>query len=260
MRLLVLLLSAAALGRCQQPFLTDDADVAPKHHFHLEVFSEFDRLQSSSYPALRQSTSRVQVTYGVTDNLEVGVDGPLIWIGNDRNAAIPNARGFGDLDLQMKYRILREHDGSRLPALTLALYIETPTGDPENQLGSGLADYWLNGILQKTLSRRFVWRVNGGLLFSGNTLTGAIGIREAHGKVITGASSISYQANSKWLVGTEVAGALTEQFDLGKGQLQMLVGAKYFVAKAVSFDFAVTAGKFEGSPRVGAACGISVDF
>jgi hypothetical protein len=160
----------------------------------------------------------------------------------------------------MKYKVRKEPDSGRGPAITLGLYIEVPTGNPANSLGSGIADYWLNGIFQKKVTDRVTLRINSGILFSGNTLTGAIGIRASRGLVFTGSSSVTYQLSRRWLLGGEVAGALTNKFDLGKAQLQTLIGGKYALSKTIGLDFAVTGGKYEGSPRLGGAFGISVDF
>lgn len=256
----LLLLFLPLLLPAQQPFLTDDADVAPVRHFHLELLSDHSWLHSSSYPAIRQNTNRFQLTYGPRSNLEIGVDGPLLAIFNAPDSGTPNAFGFGDVNLQTKYRMRTEREGSRWPSVTMALYIELPTGTPRNQLGSGIADFWVNGIAQKKLSPRVTYRLNTGLLFSGNTLTGAIGIRNTRGKVFTGSSSVTLQATDRWLIGAEVAGATTQQFDLGKALLQGQFGAKYAVTKTVGLDLAVTGGKFEGSPRLGMLIGISVDF
>src|SRR5215467_10217519 len=60
----------------------------------------------------------------------------------------------GDLDLGLKWEFHKESAGSPLPALGVSAYIEFPTGDPIQQLGSGLTDYWLNFIVQKSLSRK----------------------------------------------------------------------------------------------------------
>lgn len=260
MRLLVFLVATGAAGIAQQPFLTDDADTAQLRHFHVELFTEYDLLQRSSYPTVRQNTTRLQLTYGLLDRLEIGMDGPLLAIYTDPRSGTSGAFGFGDLDLQLKYRLLTEKEYSRRPALTVGIYVELPTGNPRNQLGSGIADYWLNGIVQKTLTPRITYRLNSGALFSGNTLTGAIGLRSTRGLVFTGSSSLTVTLSKRWLIGGEVAGALTQQFDLGKGQLQVQVGAKFALRKSISLDFAATGGKFEGSPRLGGAVGISVDF
>jgi hypothetical protein len=259
-RLILFLVSVVTIANAQQPFLTDDADVPQLRSFHLEIVTEHDLLQRGAYPTLRQNTTRLQLTYGLLDSLEIGLDGPLLSIYNARQSGTPDAFGVGDLDLQMKYRVRSENENSSWPAFALALAIELPTGNPRNQLGSGIADYWLNGIVQKTLTSRTTLRANSGILFSGNTLTGAIGIRSVRGVVFTAASSLTYKLSERWLVGGELAGALTQQFDLGKGQLQAQLGGKYALRRAISLDFAVTSGKFEGSPRLGGAFGISVDF
>jgi len=258
--LVIFLLFLGGLAHAQQPFLTDDADVAKTKQFHFEMLAEHDLLQHTSYPAVRQHTTRAQITYGVSDRLEIGADAPLLAIFNARSSGFPTAVGVGDLDLQMKYTVRPARDGSAWPAVALAFAVEVPTGNPRNSLGSGLADYWLNVIGQKSLTSRVTWRANTGILFSGNTLTGALGIKSVHGVVFTGASSLTYQATARWLVGTEVAGAMTQQFDLGKGQLQFQLGAKYALRKSLTLDLALTGGKFEGSPRIGGAVGFSVDF
>ncbi len=260
MRVLILLCASLPAAHAQQPFLTDDTGVAQTHHLHLELMTEHDWLQKEAYPTLRQNTTRVQLTYGLLDRVEIGFDTPLLSIYNDHRIGTPNAFGFGDLDLQLKCNLRTERPDSRWPAFSLGLFVELPTGNPANQLGSGLADYWLNGIVQKALSDRLTLHLNSGILFSGNTLTGAIGIRSSRGSVFTGSSSLTYKLNDKWLMGAELAGALTNKFDLGKGQLQSLVGATYSFRKAIGLNLALTGGKFEGSPRLGGSVGVSVDF
>ena len=244
----------------QQVFLTGDADTSAKHYFHLELRNEYDRVQDIFYPMLRQNTSRFQLTFGILNNLEIGFDEPLILIRKDKSMGNPDVLGPGDLNLQVKYRLRDEHPNSRLPAITFGLYIEVPTGNSRNQLGSGIADYWLNVILQKSITKRITIRLNSGILFSGNTLTGAIGIRTTKGRVFTGSSSVTFQWTPRLLIGCEIAGAATQQADLGKAQLQTLGGGTFLLRKGVGLDFAITQGKYEGSPKFGGALGISFDF
>ena len=84
--------------------------------------------------------------------------------------------GVGDTNLAVKWNFRQERGTSRWPALTMAFAAEVPTGDSSTQLGSGVFDYRLIAIAQKTLSPRIKLRVNQGLLFSGNTLTGVVGL------------------------------------------------------------------------------------
>ena len=94
------------------------------------------------------------------------------------------------MHLSLKYNFLTERSGSRRPALAVALNFELPTGNTDRQLGSGLADFYVNGVLQKSVTSKTTIRVTGGLLFSGNETTGAVGA-EARGLVFTsGASAV----------------------------------------------------------------------
>ena len=136
---------------------------------------------------------------------------------------------------------------------------ELPTGDAKRQLGSGLADVYMNGVLQKSISKKTKLRLNGGILFSGNETTGVIGIK-SRGTVFTAGGSLVRQFTPKLQLGAELTGAISGNLDLGKGQLQTLLGGNYQWRDNVSFDFGVIAGKYVASPRVGVQLGISIDF
>src|SRR5215831_13857687 len=78
----VLLCHLCWTADAQQPFYSDDADVTEKGHFHLEFSNEYDLLQRSLFPNLRQNTADLELDYGLAKNLEVGVESPLITIFN----------------------------------------------------------------------------------------------------------------------------------------------------------------------------------
>ena len=250
---------APAAVHAQQPFYTDDADVTPPRKFHIEISNEFDILQRSAYPNLRQNTVVFRVNYGLLEKVEVGIDAPLIAIFGTRDRSPQVAFGIGDTDFSIKYNVRKERADSALPALALNFRVEVPTGSTRRQLGSGLADYWLTGIVQKSLTERTTLRVNSGLLFSGNTLTGVIGVN-ARGRVFTGGVSLVRKMTAKLELGGEVTGAATRQFSLQKKQLQALIGGKYAVRDRVSVDFGVVGGRYTASPRVGVQLGLSMDF
>ena len=69
--------------------------------------------------------------------------------GGNHTAA---GHGLGDLNVSLKYNFLREREIRARPALAIAFNLELPTGDKDRQLGSGLADFYINGILQKSLT------------------------------------------------------------------------------------------------------------
>jgi hypothetical protein len=243
----------------QQPFYTDDAGVTEVGDFHFELNNEFDVLQHSAYPSLRQDTTVYRLFYGVVPHLEVSIDSPLIAIFNATRAAYHRPFGPGDTNLSAKYNFRQERVGSVVPALTLSMNVEVPTGDAKRQLGSGLLDYWLYGIAQKTISDRTVIHANGGVLFVGNTSTGVLGI-QTRGTAFTAGLSVvrSLQPNLK--LGAEIFGAVSPNFALRRGQLQMLMGGNYEIRKDTSLDFGLIAGKFPASPRVGLQFGVTTTW
>ena len=243
----------------QQPFYTDDTDVTNKGKLHFQFSNEYDLLQRISYPARTQNTAVFELDYGLFKGVEIGVDAPLLAIHSASFVRPRTAVGIGDVNFHLKYNFYKEREGSRLPAFALNMTIELPTGDTSKQLGSGFTDYFLNGILQKSLTEKTKLRLNGGILFAGNTTTGVIGIR-TRGRVFTAGSSLVKQFTKRLDLGAELTGALTSNFQLSKGQLQALVGGNYALRKNLTFDFGIVAGRFAASPRLGAQLGISLDF
>src|SRR6185503_1953093 len=207
-------------AHAQLPFYTDDADTTPKGKFHVELSNEHDWLQKSSLPGLRQNTTVFTLNYGVTNRIEVGVNAPLIKIFTERSAQLGSLSGIGDTQFGVKIRLLDEREGSKLPATTVVFYAEAPTGSVKKQIGSGLVDYWLYGVLQKSLTKRTTGRVNGGILFSGNESTGLIGIQSTRGQVFTGNGSLVRNFTPKLRLGAELFGAVTRSFKLSRGQLE----------------------------------------
>jgi hypothetical protein len=257
--LALLLISCSFVARAQQPFNTDDADVTGKGKLHLQVGDEYDVLQRALYPAKTQNTTVVEIDYGLWKNVEIGFAPPLLVLHSSRVVAPQTVSGIGDATLHVKYNFLKEREGSRLPAMTISGIVQFPTGNASKQLGTGLYDYYINGILQKSATKKTKLRLNGGVLFAGNTINGLLGIR-TRGRVFTGGASVVKQYTKRLDLGAELTGALTGNFQLSRGQLQTLVGGNYAVRKNLTLDFAVVAGRFNASPRAGLQLGFSLDF
>jgi hypothetical protein len=243
----------------QQPFYTDDADVTEYRRVHMEFSNQYSWLQTSLYPNLRQNTAVFQINYGISRNLEVGIDSPLLALFNAQGFIPKIPVGIGDTNLTVKWNFQQEKKDSRWPALTVSFAVESPTGDEARQLGSGLADYGVNTVIQKHVGEKAVVRFNNGLLFSGNTLTGVVGL-QAQGMVYSSGASITRQASEALLLGVEVNGAVAQSAMLGKAALQTQFGGKYALGKATTLDFGVLMGRFVGSPRFGIQVGFSKDF
>ncbi len=257
--LFLILCSLFGAAHAQQPFVTDNTDVTPRHRFHFEFSNEYDVLQRASFPSLRQNTADAELDYGLFENFEIGIEAPVLTIRSDQSAPFPRATGLGDLNLSFKYNFVREREGKRHPALAITFNLELPTGSVAKQLGSGLADFYVNSVVQKSITRKTTLRLNGGILFSGNDTTGVIGIK-SRGLVLTGGGSVVRQFTPKLDLGVELTGAVTRNLQLGKGQLQAMVGGNYALNKKMTFDFGIVGGKYAASPRLGVQLGVSIDF
>ncbi len=242
----------------QLPFYTDDPAVTERGKWHFEFFDEFDLLQNAQYPNLRQNTANYKLNYGLPWNLELDVDAPYLAIVRDLQT--PGSSGAGDFNLGVKWNFHKETKDSRLPALGASLYIEFPTGDAKQQLGSGLTDYWLNLIAQKSLSDKTRINLNAGYLFAGNTSTGVIGIESTRGHVYTGGVSLLHDFTARLTLGGEVYGGFTSNGSLGRSQLQGMIGGQYALRDGLAFTFGLLGGEFVASPRIGGQIGFSVDF
>jgi hypothetical protein len=259
-RPLLLALTAFFAGPllAQMPFYTDNADVTDRGTLHFELFNEYDNLQSAQYPNLSQNWANLKVNYGLPRNLELDFDVPYLAIY--RASPKENSRGHGDVDMGIKWNYHKQAHPMSVPALSASLYIEFPTGDVKQELGSGLTDYWLNSIAEEAFSDKTRLNANFGYLFAGNTSTGVIGIQTARGEVYTGGISIQHDFSPRVTLGIESYGAVDNNNGLGKDQFQCLAGGQYQLNSRMAFTFAVLGGAHIASPRIGGQVGFEVDF
>lgn len=253
---MLLVLSGLAAGaRAQQPFVTDDAEVTTKGNWHFEYYNQYVELARNAFPDLRQDTNNFVVQYGLLPNLEVNVDFPILYIQRDRVSTLGSAFGLGDVDLAAKYRIVREDPHGARPALAVTGAVELPTGNAATQLGSGYTDVDLNTVAQKTLFDSTLVHLNLGYQFSGNTLTGAIGIRTP-GHIVTGGLSIVQFISPTLLLGVDLNGAEIRTEHKRDRELLLTVGGSLALPPKMTLDFAVLAGRYD-APRIGVLVGMS---
>ncbi|HEX5226190.1 MAG TPA: transporter [Bryobacteraceae bacterium] len=251
-----LLLSAPLSA--QLPFYTDDPAVTEQGKWHFEFFNEFDDLQAPQYPNLRQNTANYKLNYGLPYHLEIDLDSPYLSIF--RAVQTPSSAGNGDTNMGIKWQFHKESPGSPLPAMGVSFYIEFPTGDAAQQLGSGLTDYWLNYIVQRSLGEKTRINLNAGYLFAGNTSTGVLGLTKVRGHVFAGGLSLLHDFTPRLTLGAEVFGGFSNNDNLARSQLQALVGGIYTIRNGLALSFGVLGGKYVASPLIGGQVGFAVDF
>jgi hypothetical protein len=247
-------------AKSQIPFYTDDADTTHKGKFHFEFYNEHDLLQKVAFPSKRQNTAVFTLNYGITKRLEFDVNAPLLSIVNAKGTALGNPTGIGDTQFGLKFTVHDESESSKIPALAVVFYVEVPTGNTKKELGSGLTDYWLYGVVQKSFTKKTIGRLNGGILFAGDDSTGLIGLHSSRGQIITGNGSLTKDFTPKLRLGAEIFGAVTSKFKLSRGQLEAQVGGNYQLSERFSLAFGILGGRFEASPRAGVLIGFAYDF
>jgi hypothetical protein len=255
--LLSLLFGSAPL-HAQMPFYTDDTSVTAPKTLHVEVFDEFDGLQSSQFPDERQNTANAKVNFSPLDGFELDIDVPYLTI--QRAQGSESSRGMGDTNLGAKWSLRAPTPDSNSPTLAVSFYVEFPTGDARQELGSGLTDYWLNFILQKPLSEATRINVNLGVLFAGNTSTGVVGIQTRRGQVYTGGVSLLHDVTPRLSLGGELYGGVSDGAGQDKTQLQALLGAQYTIRYGLTLCLGILGGKYGATPQIGGQMGISIDF
>lgn len=256
--LLAVLASIAAPLCAQMPFYTDNADVTDQGTLHFEIYNELDALQSAQYPDLRQNTANFKVNYGLPQNLELDFDIPYLFIS--RASGSQASSGNGDADMGIKWNFHKASHPRAAPALSSSFYVEFPTGDESQGLGSGLNDYWLNSIVQEPFSDKTRLDFNFGFLFAGNTSTGVLGIQTTRGHVYTGGLDLQHDYSPRLTLGLELYGGVADKNGLGKNQLQALAGGAYALNNRMSLTFAVLGGAHIASPRIGCQFGYEIDF
>ena len=258
---LALAILACSTRLCaQQPFYTDDADVTEKGKRHVECSNEYDRLPPDVFPNLRQNTLVCKVAFGLSHDVEVGADAPILTIGRNRDSKPNTSLGIGDTDFAVKWNFRKPPAESRAFSLTAGFNVEFPTGRQSEQLGSGMRDYVATFIAQKKLTDKTTLHLNSGIIFSGNQTTGVLGVSNMSGQVYTEGASIVRQFTEKLDLGAEIDEAFSPQLQFTRGQLQSLLGGNYEFRKGYTFDFGLVFGTFAAAPRVGVQVGFSHDF
>ncbi len=129
------------------PYVTDSAETMPLNHIYTALYASFFKsniITSSQLPAL-------EFDFVPLPNFEVDTFTTMV---NNVNAArrfrdsIPNTTGFGDIDVELRYRFLQETERSPQAAFTPTITI--PTGSRNQGLGNGRAWYILPIAVQKS--------------------------------------------------------------------------------------------------------------
>lgn len=237
----VLIIAPANAGR---PLVIDDADPVALNHLELEIGFAHSRPAGGGRD---QKSPALTLTYGIIDNLELGL---AITRVNQDFPKEPPLRGFEDLHIAAKYRMIAER--TALPAIALAIDVKAPTADRQEGLSSGKTDTALLLIASKS------WV---DLRFHTNLGYSVIGKVRGEGlkNIIHGGLAAETALNPQWAVVGEVFGASRPSRQTAN-EANFNLGLRYSVNPALIFDGAVGRSLLATGNRIAATVGITWTF
>lgn len=241
----------------QQPFVVDDAGVAARGLWHVEISNQVDILRQASRPARWQNVLEWEVDYGFARRLEAAAILPVVGVMSDSTGGTTSVTGIGDATLGVKWRLTGDPAAAHATALSAS--IEFPSGSQRRGLGSGLVDYGLNVVSEHVLHAGATVRANVGAVLAGNTQTGALGIKQ-RGGVLTSGISVVGRLTRVVQAGAELTLAWSQKTSLAGSAAGWQVGTNIAVRNGATIDASVLGGWFDASPRWGFQLGMSVDL
>ena len=148
---LLVVLIAGGTVYAGPPFLTDDPVPVEYQHGEFYIFSMLDATKGASTvqaPAL-------EFNYGIAPETQFHVVAPFTCYASNGN---PTEYGFGDMQIGVKYRFLKETDD--WPQLGIYPMLMVPTGNADRGLGNGSAWGQLPLWAQKSWGK---WTTYGGI-------------------------------------------------------------------------------------------------
>lgn len=123
------------------PFQTDDPETVEHRHWEIYLASQFRHDRDGDSGTL----PHVEINYGVIPNVQLHLIVPLAY---DNPSGEKAHYGLGDVEVGVKFRFIQESE--RIPMVGIFPMVELPTGDHDEGLGNGKAQFFIPLWLQKT--------------------------------------------------------------------------------------------------------------
>jgi hypothetical protein len=133
------LLPAPALAG--PPFQTDDPEPVEHKHWEIYIASQFKHNRDGDLATLPQ----VELNYGIFPNTQIHLIVPFQYNSPSGEEA---HYGYGDTELGVKFRFIQETEW--IPMVGIFPLVELPTGNQNEGLGNGKAQFFIPLWLQKS--------------------------------------------------------------------------------------------------------------
>jgi len=217
----------------------------PPGALQIEGGVDYSRSRVSGGPDERQFVLGALLRAGLTDRLEVRLDGaPLV-----RLRSAENDTGFGDPTLGVKYRFLDAREGSWWPSLGLLPFVKLPIA--REPIGSERVDFGLTALASVDLPWQLDLDANAGLIAIGQSNRDAFLLQE----VVS--ASLSRQIGERWSIFVEVFYA--SPAERGAHDIVGLdTGIQFFLTPRVALDAAAQTSFGGPGPDYAFRAGVSV--
>jgi len=230
-----------------RPSVSNSTSTVPPGALQIEGGVDYSRSRVSGGPDERQFVLGALLRAGLTDRLEVRLDGaPLV-----RLRSAENDTGFGDPTLGVKYRFLDAREGSWWPSLGLLPFVKLPIA--REPIGSERVDFGLTALASVDLPWQLDLDANAGLIAIGQSNPDAFLLQE----VVS--ASLSRQIGERWSIFVEVFYA--SPAERGAHDIVGLdTGIQFFLTPRVALDAAAQTSFGGPGPDYAFRAGVSVRF
>ncbi len=225
-----------------RPLSTDDAWTVEKGKFQLET--GLDVTQQDNHD--KEYSPSLTLTYGLLDRMDLSIGSGYLFVHPEEG---DNESGFDDTALKVKYRLVDEKEW--LPALAIAGKLKLPTASDKKGLGSGEADFGLNVIATKNITKRLVLHANLGYTFIGE---------DGANNEMNYALGSQFVLTDKWALVGEIVGTNNLNGRKGDDLLSALFGTYYLLTENLILDAGVEIGMNSAAPHYRLTAGFSFLF
>jgi hypothetical protein len=230
-----------------RPDGADSTSTVPVGALQIESGVDYSRAKVGGIPAERRLAFGALLRAGLTDRIEVRLDGePIVRLrGPDDDT------GHGDLTVSAKYRFRDAREGNPWPALGVLPFVKIPiTGGP---IGSQRPDFGVVALAGFDLPWEFGLDLNAGVVAVGQS-RGDDFVPQA-----VMAASLSLPLGDRWAVFVELLFASRDERD-GRNAVGFDTGVTYFLTSRVALDAAVETSLAGPGPDYALRAGVSVRF
>jgi len=145
----VLLFAWSGIAFADHPLVTDEAETLGKGGFEVELNTEFASNEEDDGVTVEEKEYELEAefAYGITDDIEVYVEIPYLWVKEKSSTGTERENGMGDIETGLRWLFFEGDEVS----LALKPFAVLPAGDEEKGLGNGRTSYGISFMASKEL-------------------------------------------------------------------------------------------------------------